>query len=129
MSVLYHLIPGVGFATGLKQAYELDQPFYYKAAYAASIGAVQGFHVTQGLRHLGTSAFAVQKVKSAMRIFAVGRNLVPLGAAYTIVTAQVAAGEHIASGEMRGEDLYTAPQRRRVEEVGFSGWNPQYRSV
>lgn len=129
MTYLYHLIPGVGFATGLKQAYELDQPFYYKAAYAASIGAVQAFHVTQGLRHLGQSAFALQKVKQAQRIFAVGRNAVPLGAAYTVVTAQVAAGEHIASGKMQGADLYTAPQRRRVEESGFSGMNLHYRSI
>lgn len=127
--MIEHLIPGVGFATGLKQAYDLDEPFYFKAAYAASIGAVQGFHVVQGLKHLGQSAFAVQKVKSAMRIVAAGRNIVPLGAAYTVVTAQVAAGEHIASGKMTGADLYTAPQRRRVQEVGFSGWNPQYRSV
>jgi hypothetical protein len=127
--MIEHLIPGVGFATGLKQAYELDESFAYKAAYAASIGAVQGFHVIQGLKHIGHSAFAVQKVKSAMRIFAMGRNIVPLGAAYTVVTAQVAAGEHIATGKMRGADLYTAPQRRRVEEIGFSGWNPQYRSV
>jgi multidrug transporter EmrE-like cation transporter len=127
--MIEHLIPGVGFVTGMKQAIELEESFAFKAAYAASIGAVQGLHVIQGLKHLGQSAFAVQKVKSAMRIFSIGRNIVPLGAAYTVVTAQVAAGEHIASGKMKGADLYTAPQRRRVQEVGFSGWNPQYRSV
>jgi hypothetical protein len=127
--MIEHLIPGVGFATGLKQAYDLDQSFAYKAAYAASIGAVQGFHVIQGLKHIGQSAFAVQKVKSAMNIVKVGRNIVPLGAAYTVVTAQIAAGEHIASGGTRGADLYTAPQRRRVEEAGFSGISLNYRSI
>lgn len=129
MSLLLHLIPGVGFATGLKQAIELEESFAFKAAYAASIGAVQGFHIVQGLRHLGTSAFAVNKVKTAQRIFAAGRNIVPITAAYAVVTAQVAAGEHIASGKMKGADLYTAPQRRRVEEIGFSGFSPSYRSV
>jgi hypothetical protein len=127
--MIEHLIPGVGFATGLKQAYELDEPFAYKAAYAASIGAVQAFHITQGLKHIGQSWFAVQKVKSAMNIFNIGRNIVPLGAAFSLITAQVAAGEHIASGGARGVDLYTSPQRRRVEEVGFSGFSPSYRSV
>lgn len=127
--MIEHLIPGVGFVTGLKQAHELEESFAFKAAYAASIGAVQGFHVIQGLKHLGQSAFAVQKVKSAMRIFSIGRNIVPLGAAYTVITAQVAAGEHISSGKMKGADLYTAPQRRRVQEAGFSGMNLHYRSV
>ena len=127
--MIEHLIPGVGFVTGLKQAYQLEESFAFKAAYAASIGALQGFHVIQGLKHLGHSAYSVQKVKSAMRIFAIGRNIIPLGAAYTVVTAQIAAGEHIASGKMKGADLYTAPQRRRVQEVGHSGMNLHYRSI
>ena len=85
--MIEHLIPGIGFVTGLKQAHELEESFAFKAAYAASIGAVQGFHVIQGLKHLGQSAFAVQKVKSAQRIVAAGRNIVPLGAAVTVAAA------------------------------------------
>ena len=129
MSLLLHLIPGVGFVTGLKQAIELEESFAFKAAYAASIGGTQALHVIHGLRTLGSSAFAVRKVQTAQRIFAAGMNIVPITAAYTAITAQVAAGEHIASGKMKGVDLYTAPQRRRVEEVGFSGFSSSYRSV
>lgn len=49
--------------------------------------------------------------------------------ALAVIGAQVAAGIHIAHGGAEGHDLYTAPQRRRVEETGVSGLNLHYRSI
>ena len=80
--------------------------------------------------------------KRNIRQFGSGYNLSPqhtrsglavlasrVSPALAVVGAQVAAGIHIAQGGAEGHDLYTAPQRRRVEETGVSGLNLHYRSI
>ena len=80
--------------------------------------------------------------KRNIRQFGPGYNLSPqhtrsglaviasrVSPALAVIGAQVGAGIHIAQGGAEGYDLYTAPQRRRVEETGVSGVNLHYRSI
>ena len=133
MSLLYHLIPGYTLYD-LNRSIISDKPFTVKVVDAVVAGAVSGSnfifttHYAQKIMNATgtTSGYLANRWQT---IAFAARNAVPIVSAYGIITSQLAAGEHIAAGGAKGHDLYTAPQRRRVSEIGFSGYSPHYRAV
>ena len=127
-----HAIPGYGYVA-LYNTINSDAPFVIKARDASIAGATVGMHTIFVTHH----AVKIMDHQIATRGFYSGRthgwgairHVVKASPAILAVTLQAAAAHHISEGGAKGHDLYTAPQRRRVQEVGFSGFSPQYRSV
>lgn len=127
-----HAIPGYGFKA-LYDSITSDDPFAIKVRDAAIAGATLGFHTLFGT----ATALSRMDHQIATRGYYAGRthgwgairHMIKASPAIAAITLQAAAGHHIAEGGTEGHDLYTAPQRRRVEETGVSGINLHYRSI
>ena len=127
-----HAIPGYGFKA-LYDTISGDEPFSIKVRDASIAGATVGFHTIFATRHALTLLEHQIKTKGyySGRTHGWGaiRHAIKASPLILAVTLQAAAGVHIEEGGAKGADLYTAPQRRRVQEIGFSGFSPQYRSI
>ena len=123
-----HAIPGYGYVA-LYDTITSDAPFAIKARDAAIAGATIGFHTVFAT----ASAIRLMDHQIATKGYYSGRthgwgairHMIKASPFIAVVTAQAAAGHHIAEGGAKGVDLYSEVERQQVSQGMFKpNWAP-----